>query len=67
TNDARPLLSGRAEAGSLVTIYDGGVAIASVTADEAGDWAWQYPAGQRFGEGEHTLTVRAVDAAGNLS
>ncbi|MBZ6392507.1 MAG: Ig-like domain-containing protein, partial [Pantoea dispersa] len=67
TNDNRPVMAGRAEAGSLVTIYDGSSAIASVIADSAGSWSWQYPVGKQFSEGVHILTAKAVDAAGNIS
>uniref|UniRef100_UPI001C308746 Ig-like domain-containing protein n=1 Tax=Pantoea sp. GbtcB22 TaxID=2824767 RepID=UPI001C308746 len=66
TNDARPVLSGRAEAGSLVTIYDGGSAVGSVRADAAtGAWRWQ--GSEDLAEGVHTLTAGAVDPAGNIS
>ncbi|WP_455853964.1 Ig-like domain-containing protein [Pantoea endophytica] len=67
TNDGRPVLAGTAEAGSLVTIYDGATAIGSVRADTTGAWRWQHPAGERFADGAHVLTVRAVDPAGNVS
>ncbi|WP_254633650.1 Ig-like domain-containing protein, partial [Pantoea sp. GbtcB22] len=68
TNDARPLLSGNAEKGSLITIYDGISAIGSVYADAAtGAWSWQYSGADKFEEGPHTLTVQAVDQAGNIS
>jgi|GEM_PF-3762945 len=66
TNDSRPVISGSAEAGSLVTIYDGANAIASFVTTTT-NWTWQYPAGERFSDGAHLLTVKAVDAAGNVS
>jgi hypothetical protein len=68
TNDGRPVMSGLAEAGSLVRIYDGAVEIGSAVADVAtGAWEWQYAAGSRFTDGAHGLTVTATDPAGNLS
>ncbi|WP_277967429.1 Ig-like domain-containing protein, partial [Pantoea trifolii] len=68
TNDARPLLSGNAEASSVVTIYNGTTAIGSVVANATtGAWSWQYPTGERFDDGRHGLTVIAVDRAGNVS
>ncbi|WP_455854027.1 Ig-like domain-containing protein, partial [Pantoea endophytica] len=67
TNDGRPVLAGTSEAGSLVTIYDGATAIGSVRADATGAWRWQHPAGERFADGAHVLTVQAVDPAGNVS
>ncbi|WP_217551081.1 Ig-like domain-containing protein, partial [Pantoea sp. GbtcB22] len=68
TNDARPLLNGTAEKASLTTIYDGINAIGSVYADAAtGAWSWQSTGTDKFTEGMHTLTVQAVDPAGNTS
>ncbi|WP_217551583.1 hypothetical protein, partial [Pantoea sp. GbtcB22] len=49
TNDARPLLSGSAEKGSLVTIYDGTTAVGSVYADvSTGAWSWQFTGTDKF-------------------
>ncbi|WP_240632924.1 Ig-like domain-containing protein, partial [Pantoea endophytica] len=68
TNDARPLLNGSAEKGSLVTIYDGTTAVGSVYADvSTGAWSWQFTGTDKFEEGPHTLTVQATDPAGNVS
>ncbi|WP_217549259.1 Ig-like domain-containing protein [Pantoea sp. GbtcB22] len=65
TDDARPEIQGTAEAGSLVTIYDGTTAIGSVTADNAGNWSFtpQFP----LIPGKHDLTAKSQDAAGNVS
>lgn len=65
TNDARPTLSGTAEANSTVRIYDNGSFIGSITADGTG--AWSFTPGTALGNGNHTLTVTATDAAGNVS
>ncbi|MCF7646331.1 Ig-like domain repeat protein [Bacillus subtilis] len=65
TDDARPVLSGRAEAGSTVTIYDLGEAIGTVIADANGDWSFKPNAD--FEDGNHSLSVTATDAAGNVS
>lgn len=62
TNDATPLLSGVAEDGATVTIFDAGVEIGSV-AVAGGTWSFN----AALGEGPHTLTVTATDAAGNVS
>ncbi|WP_058969107.1 Ig-like domain-containing protein [Type-D symbiont of Plautia stali] len=67
TNDTTPLLSGNAEPGGLVTIYDGDTAIASVVADATtGDWSYNF-ADMPLTEGAHTLSATATDAAGNVS
>lgn len=63
TNDNRPVISGSAEKNSTVNIYDGTTLVATTTADSLGAWSVPTP----LGEGLHTLTVKAVDAAGNIS
>ncbi|MGU7616656.1 Ig-like domain-containing protein, partial [Klebsiella aerogenes] len=40
TNDATPALSGTAEAGSTVTIFDKGIQIGTAVADEDGHWSF---------------------------
>ncbi|QCA05868.1 Ig-like domain-containing protein [Pantoea vagans] len=66
TDDSTPTLSGTAEAGAVVTVYDGGRAIGSVTADATtGAWSWTPDAA--LDDGAHSITVTATDAAGNES
>ncbi|WP_177408685.1 Ig-like domain-containing protein [Pseudomonas sp. M30-35] len=62
TNDARPALSGRADAGSIVNIYDNGKLLGSVTATDNGTWTFT-PA-TNLADGAHSLTAAAVNAAG---
>uniref|UniRef100_UPI000AB7EF3E Ig-like domain-containing protein n=1 Tax=Pseudomonas fluorescens TaxID=294 RepID=UPI000AB7EF3E len=64
TDDARPDLSGTAEPGSLVTIYDNGVPIGSVIAT---DGTWTFTPTLPLSNGPHSLTVTATDTAGNES
>ncbi|AFP71271.1 BapA/Bap/LapF family large adhesin [Enterobacter kobei] len=64
TNDAQPTLSGTAEAGSTVKIFDNGVQIGSVTATGG---AWSFIPSPALGNGSHNLTFTATDAAGNVS
>ncbi|MGK3111585.1 Ig-like domain-containing protein [Candidatus Pantoea formicae] len=67
TNDTAPVLNGTAEVGSLVTIYDGDNAIASVTVtDPSGAWSYDFAA-MPLTEGNHTLSATATDVAGNVS
>ena len=66
TDDTRPAISGTAEAGSTVTIYDNGTAIGTTTAT-GGVWNFTPPVGAPLGNGNHAFTVTATDAAGNVS
>ncbi|WP_311771835.1 Ig-like domain-containing protein, partial [Pseudomonas nitroreducens] len=65
TDDRQPTLSGQAEAGSLVEIFDNDVKLGETRAGDDGKWTFT-PA-QQLDEGEHSFTARATDAAGNLS
>ncbi|HBR3817686.1 TPA: BapA prefix-like domain-containing protein, partial [Klebsiella pneumoniae] len=64
TNDATPALSGTAEAGSTVTIYDGSTVLGTVVVDEDGHWRFTP---DPLGEGEHRLSTTVTDVAGNTS
>ncbi|MBA7773087.1 MULTISPECIES: BapA/Bap/LapF family large adhesin [Enterobacter] len=63
TNDQRPQLTGTAEAGSTVTIYDGSIAIGSVVV--ASNGTWTFTPSVNLSESTHQITVQATDAAGN--
>ncbi|WP_052511628.1 Ig-like domain-containing protein [Atlantibacter hermannii] len=65
TKDTTPTVSGEAEAGSTVVIYDNGTEIGTVTADENGNWS--FTPQTALDDGEHTFTVNVTDAAGNTS
>ncbi|WP_261527979.1 Ig-like domain-containing protein [Burkholderia multivorans] len=65
TDDTTPTLSGTAEAGSTINVYDGTTLLGSTTADASGNWSFT-PAGA-LGEGAHSLTVTATDSSGNAS
>jgi VCBS repeat-containing protein len=64
TNDTTPTLTGTAEAGTLVRLYDGGDQIGSTTADTAGNWTITIGP---LVPGNHTFEVTAEDMAGNVS
>ncbi|KFC95313.1 Ig-like domain-containing protein, partial [Leminorella grimontii] len=65
-SDTTPTISGKAEAGAVVTIFDGeDNPIGSTTADDSGDW--HFTLDEPLGEGGHSLTATATDAAGNES
>ncbi|EDR8530439.1 BapA prefix-like domain-containing protein [Salmonella enterica] len=65
TNDNRPTLSGTAEAGARVEIFDNGVSLGLATLQPNGTWT--FTPSQNLGEGAHRLTVIATDAKGNAS
>ncbi|WP_228309962.1 Ig-like domain-containing protein, partial [Klebsiella oxytoca] len=64
TNDATPTLSGTAEAGATVTIYDGDTVLGTVVAGEDGRWSYTPEA---LDEGSHSLSTTVTDKAGNVS
>ncbi|VXD01336.1 conserved hypothetical protein [Enterobacterales bacterium 8AC] len=65
TDDNRPVMNGRAEAGSKVEIYDNDKKIGEATVDAAGNWSFK--PNTALDVGNHAITVKAVDAAGNVS
>ncbi|WP_156944260.1 Ig-like domain-containing protein [Bradyrhizobium sp. Ec3.3] len=64
TNVNRVILTGTADAGSTVQVFDGGTSIGTAVADTNG--AWSFATGTLV-DGNHTFTGRAADAAGNVS
>ncbi len=64
TSVSTPIFVGSAEPASVVTLYDGGVAIGAGKTDEFGAWSIQ---SAQLAGGAHMIRARAVDAAGNLS
>ncbi|WP_269791220.1 Ig-like domain-containing protein [Stenotrophomonas sp. Iso1] len=64
TDDITPTLSGKAEAGSTVHIYDQSGRLGSTQADVHGNWSFTP---MPLAEGEHRFTVTSEDKAGNLS
>jgi hypothetical protein len=63
TDDKTPKLSGTADAGSLVRIWDGNEIIASVVAGPRGEWSIELD----LADGEHSLRVDAQSKGGNTS
>lgn len=64
TNDNTPTLSGTAETGSTVKLYDGAIEIGSGTATTEGAWSIT---SSLLSDGAHAITAQATDAAGNAS
>ncbi|QNP49909.1 Ig-like domain-containing protein [Diaphorobacter aerolatus] len=65
TDDATPTLSGSGTAGETITILDNGVKIGETTVQPGGTWSFTPATG--LGEGAHSITTTATDAAGNTS
>ncbi len=63
TDDATPTLHGRAAAGGIVKIYDGGVLVGQTTANAAGTWSLELPVALAGGTHELTATV-TIDSKG---
>lgn len=62
TNDATPILTGKAEAGAKITVTINNVEYTTVAADD-GTWSLEV----KLEEGVNDYTVKAEDKAGNLS
>ena len=65
SDDTTPRLTGKAEAGSTVAVFDGSVYLGATMADAAGNWA--FTPVSPLNNGTHPITVTATDAAGNVS
>lgn len=63
TSDATPTISGSAEPGSTVRLYEGGTLLGTATADENGGYT--ITLADPLTEGAHEITARATDEAGN--
>ncbi|MCD2514913.1 Ig-like domain-containing protein [Massilia sp. G4R7] len=64
TNRDKPTITGTAETGATIRLYDGATEIGSVTATGG---AWSITPTASLAQGAHGLTARATDAAGNVS
>jgi F5/8 type C domain/Bacterial Ig-like domain len=60
-----PTLSGTAEAGATVRVYDNGVLIGTVVVNGSGQWTWTVA--PPLAAGAHQITVTAADSSGNAS
>jgi len=64
TSATKATLSGTAEAGATVKVYDGSRLIATVTADHDGHWSYRATG---LSNGTHSFTATQTDVAGNVS
>ncbi len=65
TDDTKPTLSGIGEAKAVLTIYDNGQPVGTVTVGDNGKWSFNFT--QDMGLGTHKITLTQTDAAGNIS
>ena len=65
TDDTKPILSGIGEAKAVLTIYDNGQPVGTVTVGDNGKWSFNFS--QELGLGAHKITLTQTDAAGNIS
>lgn len=65
TRESQPRLSGSGTAGDTIILYDNGNAIGQALVGTDGRWQFTPPAA--LGDGDHLLTARANDPAGNES
>src|SRR5262249_22458528 len=66
TNFSSPKITGKANAGDTEQLFDGTTAL-SPTATVDGSGNWSITLGAALGDGVHSLTAKATDAAGNTS
>ncbi|WP_167771910.1 Ig-like domain-containing protein [Bradyrhizobium frederickii] len=64
TTHNRATVSGTAEAGSSIKLYEGTTLLGTTTVGSDGDWSVTTP---NLKHGSHTFTATATDAAGNTS
>ncbi len=65
TSDTTPLISGSAEANSIISIYDGITLLGTSIANGSGDWS--YASVGILSDGVHSINVQAKDSANNDS
>ncbi len=68
TSDTTPTITGTAqESGGRIEVYEGGTLLGQADVANNRTWTFTLGADQALRDGEHTLTVVQVDAAGNRS
>jgi hypothetical protein len=65
TGFTQPLIYGKAEANSVISLYEGGKLLGTTTTSGEGNFG--IAPDQQLGYGKHSLTVTATDWAGNIS
>jgi|GEM_PF-321785 len=66
TSDTTPTISGSTEVNGTVELYDGATLLGTVTGNQNnGNWSFTVPLAKALSDGEHSITARATDTAGN--
>lgn len=65
TNVTQPVITGTAEAGTTVTLFENGSTLGTAVADLSGNWS--IPVNTALASGQHNLQATATDDAGNVS
>lgn len=65
TDDTKPKLEGVGEAKAVLTIYDNGLPIGTVTVGDNGKWSFNVS--QDLSLGVHKITLTLTDSSGNIS
>ena len=65
TNQLKPTITGTAEAGGAITLYDGDTSLGTTVASSAG--AWSFTPDTDLTEAAHTITATVRNAAGIIS
>ena len=65
TSDNTPAFHGTGEPGATISILVDEKTVATVTADDEGNWTWHYPT--TLADGEYSIRVVAEDTAGNTA
>ncbi|WP_035284305.1 Ig-like domain-containing protein, partial [Clostridium sp. Maddingley MBC34-26] len=65
TSNNRPTISGIGQAGDIVTVYDRTTVVGTATVDTNGNWSLTPATALAYGN--HTITAKQQDAAGNVS
>jgi Bacterial Ig-like domain/Domain of unknown function (DUF4214) len=64
TSVTTPVLTGTADSGTTVILFDGSTILGFATTNSSGNWTFTSPS---LSLGAHTITAQSLDAAGNTS
>jgi len=65
TNQSKPTVSGLADSGTFVSIFDGSVLLGTTVADAQSHWQFTVP--NDLSDGVHAFSAKSIDIAGNVS